>query len=179
MEATVKHYQLGVAAALIVLCVLLRVVPHPANFAPITAMALFAGAVLPRRLALLAPLLAIIISDTIIGWYDIMPITWACFALITLASSVWLKGHIAARGLPITLSASLFFFAATNFAVWLSGSMYPLTWSGLERCFTLALPFFRNTALSDLVYTAALFGVYALASQAGRRLLHSRRAVLQ
>lgn len=174
-----RRYQLGVAAALIIICVALRIVPHPANFAPITAMALFAGAVLPRRLAVLAPLLAIIISDTIIGWYDIMPVTWACFVLIALASSNWLKGRVASRGLPMTLGASLFFFATTNFAVWLSGSMYSRTWAGLEQCFTLALPFFRNTAFSDLIYTAVLFGVYALASQAGQRLLHTRRIALQ
>lgn len=63
----------------------------------------------------------------------------------------------------MAVGSSVFFFVVTNFAVWLEGSLYPRTLVGLQQCFTLALPFFRNTLLSDLIYTASLFGLYAFA----------------
>ena len=63
----------------------------------------------------------------------------------------------------LTLASSLFFFIVTNFAVWASGDMYERTWLGLRQCYVMALPFFRNTTLSDLFYTGLLFGIYGLA----------------
>jgi hypothetical protein len=67
------------------------------------------------------------------------------------------------KGIALTFSASLFFFVVTNFGVWLFSGMYAHTLSGLSYCYAMALPFFRNTALSDMFYTASLFAVYALA----------------
>src|ERR1039458_8930858 len=152
----------------------MRLLPHPANFAPVTAIALFGGATLPRRYAVLAPLLAMMLSDTLIGWYSLMPITWACYALIALASSVWLRGRGLGRGITLTAGSSVFFFAVTNFAVWVGGGLYPRTLAGLERCFMMALPFFRNTALSDMIYTAGLFSLYLLATRIATRLLRTQ-----
>jgi len=155
---------------LIVLCLIalgvsLRVIPHPDNFAPMAAIAIFGGALLPKRLALLAPLGAMIISDAFIGFHSLIVVTWGCYALIALASQLWLKKPNLLRMATITLGSSLFFFVVTNFAVWLTSEMYSLNMSGLERCFILALPFFRNTLLSDLIYTSSLFGLYYLALQ--------------
>jgi len=160
-----------IAVGLILLAVSLRLLPHPANFAPVAAVAIFGGAVLPRRLAVWVPFVAMALSDLVIGFYNIMPVTWGCYVLIALASSYWLRKPGFLRGVSLTLSSSLFFFAVTNFAVWLWSSMYAHTWSGLAQCYTMALPFFRNTALSDLFYTATLFAVYVLATKAGVRLL--------
>lgn len=158
-----QRLQLIVAISLIALCVYMRVLPHPANFAPVAAVAIFGGAVLPRKFALWVPLLAMIISDAIIGFYDIMYVTWACYFLIALAGSIWLRKPTIAKGVALVASSSVFFFVVTNFAVWVSSGMYPHTRSGLYQCYWMALPFFRNTALSDAVYTAALFAVYAWA----------------
>ena len=160
-----------VAVALILLAVSLRLMPHPANFAPVAAVAIFGGAVLPRRLAIWVPFAAMAVSDLMIGFYNIMPVTWGCYVLIALASSYWLKKPGILRGVPLVISSSLFFFGVTNFAVWLWGSMYAHTWTGLELCYSMALPFFRNTALSDGFYTATLFGVYALAARLAHGLL--------
>lgn len=151
-----------VALALIVLAVVSRLLPHPANFAPVAAVAIFGGAVLPRKVALWVPLAAMMVSDLIIGFYTIMPIVWACYALIALASSIWLRRQTIARGAALTLGASIFFFIVTNFAVWAAGGMYTHTWSGLMHCYVMALPFFRNTVLSDAIYTSALFSALAL-----------------
>lgn len=160
-----ENYNLLIAVALIGMAVGLRLLPHPANFAPVAAIAIFGGAVLPRKLAIWVPLVAMIVSDAFIGFYDIMPITWGCYVLIALASSLWLRKPNLVRGAVLTVSSSVFFFAVTNFAVWLFGGMYSHTWHGLALCYTMALPFFRNTALSDAIYTGALFGLYALATQ--------------
>lgn len=89
--------------------------------------------------------------------------------LIALASSYWLKRPRFLKGVLFTLSASVFFFVVTNFAVWAGSGIYAHSFGGLVSCFTLALPFFRNTALSDALYTAALFGMYELAMWTERR----------
>jgi hypothetical protein len=166
-----NRFQLLVALCLIAIGVTLRLLPHPANFAPIAAIAIFGGAVLPRRFAIWVPLGAMVLSDLVIGFYGTMWVTWACYGLIAAASGHWLRKPTVARGLMITVSSSLFFFVVTNFAVWASSGMYAHTWVGLVHCYVMALPFFRNTAASDLFYTAALFGLYAFANGNTSRVL--------
>jgi hypothetical protein len=170
VETAVKKsetFSLIIAIILVVLAVALRLLPHPANFAPIAAVAIFGGAILPRRYALSVPLAAIIVSDLVIGLHSLVLVTWSCFALIALASHQWLKRPTFLRGLALVLSSSIFFFTVSNLAVWLWSGMYAHSLAGLARCFELALPFFRNTALSDIVYSAALFGLYIAAVKAG------------
>jgi hypothetical protein len=167
-----KHYPLAIAVCLILIGVTLRILPHPANFAPIAAISIFGGAVLPKRVAIWVPLVAMVVSDAIIGFYSLMPLTWACYLLIALASSRWLRSGNLFTGVKLTVSASLFFFIVTNFGVWLTSGMYSHTWSGLVSCYTMALPFFRNTFLSDAIYTAVLFGIYALATRSYKTSLH-------
>jgi hypothetical protein len=169
MEITVssRRIDIAIAVCLIAFAVMLRLLPHPANFAPIAAVSIFGGAILPRRIGLWVPLVAMMASDFVIGFYKILPVTWSCYLLIALASSVWFKKPKLARGAFLTISASVFFFVVTNFAVWVWGGLYAHTWAGLSQCYTMALPFFRNTLLSDMVYTAGLFTVYAFAQQLG------------
>lgn len=152
-----------VAGVLILIAVVLRIVPHPANFAPVAAIAIFGGAVLPRKLALWVPLAAMVISDMVIGFYALMPVIWTCYLLIALASSTWLRKPTLAKGALLTVGASVGFFVITNFAVWMASGMYDHTLAGLSQCYAMALPFFRNTLLSDAVYTSALFAAYSLA----------------
>jgi hypothetical protein len=140
----------------------MRLVPHPVNLAPVGAIALFAGAVLPRKLAWWLPLGILVISDLIIGPYSSMLFTWAAFLLVTLfgmtlrGTSNWLRVPFGALG------ASVIFFIVSNFGTWLQGNMYDLTWAGLVLCYEMALPFFRNTFVGDLLYSTLLFGAYAL-----------------
>ena len=161
MEAAIKRLprvELLIALVLIGLGAGARLVPHPANFAPVTAIALFGGAVLPRRWAVWVPLAVMIASDLFIGFYDIMPIVWACYVVIALASSTWLRRPSLLKGAALTVGASIFFFMVTNFAVWAFGGMYAHTVDGLAQCYVLALPFLRSSLLSDLLYTGLLFG---------------------
>jgi hypothetical protein len=159
----------GIALCLVILAAAIRLLPHPDNFAPIAAVAIFGGALLPRRYALTVPLAAMVLTDLVIGMHDLILVTWGSYLLIALASNAWLKKPSLKRGVFLTLGSSLFFFATTNFAVWLFDGMYPHTLAGLAECFTLALPFFRNTLMSDAVYTAGLFGIYALSTARGER----------
>lgn len=163
------------AVCLVLIVIGLRLAPHPANFAPVAAAAIFGGALLPRRYALSVPLGAMIISDLIIGLHPLVAVTWGSFGLIALASNRWLHGGNLKKGALLTLGSSVFFFVVTNFAVWVQSGMYAHTWSGLVRCYTMALPFFRNTILGDVFYTAALFLVYAMATALSIRVLGADR----
>lgn len=151
------------ALALIVFGVSVRLLPHPDNFAPLTALAIFSGSLFPRRYAAFVPLVAAVLSDIFLGFYNIIPIVWGCYLVIALASNRWLKRPSLLQGFAFTIGSSVFFFVVTNLAVWIFGGMYAHTFAGLSECFTLALPFFRNSLLGDLVYTTSLFGLYAAA----------------
>ncbi len=129
------------------------------NFTPVGAVALFAGCYLrDRRLAYLVPMIAMVLSDAVIGFHSLIPIVYACFMVC-----VWLGQSLrtrlsGARLLQFALLNSLLFFVVTNFAVWTAGSLYPHTGAGLLQCFTMAIPFFKNDLLGTLMYSALLFG---------------------
>ena len=143
-----------IAAVLIVISAASRLVPHVWNVAPVAAAAMLAGAVLPRKWAIAVPLVAMFTSDLIIGFYaaPVMLTVYACFALCALIGS-WLKDMKPTKVLAGSLASSTLFFIATNFAVWATADWYPKTWAGIELCYTLSIPFFRNTVAGDLIFT--------------------------
>jgi len=164
------------AILLILFAALSRILPHPANFTPIAAIALFSGVYLNKRLAFAIPVIAMFISDLILGLHSGMLWVYGSFVIITLLA-FWLKGKMSVEtGLrPVsgkkigylfgtTLASSVIFFIVTNFGVWISG-YYGLTLQGLAQCYTLAIPFFRNSVVGDFVYVALMFGVYELLSR--------------
>ncbi len=142
----------------------LRLVPHPPNFTPIGAMALFSGAYLGRRglIALVAPLGAMLLSDAILGFYPGLAVNYLAIALIVLLGSQALRRIAPLRLFGTALAASLIFFAVSNFGVWATSGMYPLSAAGLAACYVAAIPFFQNTLAGDLFYSALLFGGFAL-----------------
>ena len=145
----------------------LRLVPHPPNFAPITAMALFSGAYLGRRpLAFVAPLGAMVLSDAIIGFHSGMPFVYTSVVAIVLLGWFALSRVTVLRLAGAAIASSVLFFVVTNFGTWLLSGMYPLTGSGLAACYVAAIPFFQNTVAGDLFYTGVLFGGFALLERA-------------
>jgi len=145
----------------------LRLVPHPPNFAPIAAMALFSGAQLGRRpIAFAAPLGAMLLSDAVIGFHSGMVFVYASVALIVLLGSFALPRISVLRLGGAAVASSVLFFIVTNFGTWLMSGMYPLTSSGLAACYVAAVPFFQNTVAGDLFYTGLLFGGFALLERA-------------
>ena len=142
----------------------MRLLPHPPNFSPIAAMALFSGAQMPRRaMAFVAPFAALILSDLALGgFYPGMNFVYLSFALTVLIG--W---AIASRKTPLAIggaavASSVLFFILTNFGMWLFSGIYPLTQAGLVACYVAAIPFFQNTLVGDLTFTALLFGGFAI-----------------
>ena len=144
----------------------LRLVPHPPNFSPIDAMALFSGAYLGRRgIAFVAPLAALVLSDLVLGFYHGVATVYATVALIVVIGW-WLSS----KRTPLRIGAaaimsSVTFFVITNFGMWLFSGFYPVTYAGLVACYTAAIPFFQNTVAGDLFYSMLLFGGLALAQR--------------
>lgn len=147
---------------LILLAIAARFLPHPANFTPIAAVALFSGVYLNKRLSILLPMAAMFLSDLFIGFYStpIMISVYASFAISGLLGW-WLAKH---RGVTTTFGATLasstVFFLVTNWAVWQFGALYPRTGIGLLESYIAAIPFWRNMLLGDIFYVAILFGCY-------------------
>jgi hypothetical protein len=149
-------------AVIIIVAAASRLVKHPFNFTPVVAMALFAGCYLQRRWAIVLPLAAMLVSDYFIGFYD-WQVMASVYVSIALAFFIgwYLKNRVKWYGVIFAaLASSITFFIITNFAVWAFFNWYPHTLSGLISCFALALPFFRNTLIGDLVYAGVFFGAY-------------------
>lgn len=161
--------ELILALSLVILGVSMRFLPHPANFAPIAAVALFSGLYLRKWYTFAVPLTAMIISDWQIGFHNLIAYTWGSFVLIGVIGWYVRKHKKPAVIVVGTLSGSVLFYLITNFGVWLQSGMYAKTWQGLLECYTLALPFFRNTVLGDLFYTGVLVGLFEVIAYAMRR----------
>lgn len=163
-----------VLAGLIVIAALTRLLPHPPNFSPLAAIALFGGAYLAsRHWAFVVPLIAMLVSDlalaTVNGglyasWFSGFGIwlVYGCIALTT-AMGLGLRGKVGgARVLGYSMAGSVLFFLVTNFGAWLGDPMYPKTIGGLGAAYVAGIPFFQWTVLGTLFYSALLFGGFAL-----------------
>ena len=161
-------------AGLIVLAALTRLLPHPPNFSPVEAIALFGGAYFAARgWALVVPLVAMFLSDLALGlvnggiYFDYFAsagflLVYACIALSTMLG-FGLRGRVnGARVLGYSLAGSVLFFLVTNFGAWLGSPAYPQNAAGLAAAYVAGIPFFQWTVLGTLFYSALLFGGFAL-----------------
>jgi hypothetical protein len=169
----------GTAFLLVVAAAFSRLLPHPANFTAIAAIALFGGVYLEKRFAFVVPILAMLISDYFIGFYSGMYWVYGSFVLIGLIG-LWLKNH--KKPLYIlggTFAGSILFFVITNFGVWMTpGSIYAPTWAGLVECYVAAIPFFRNTVGGDFFFVAVMFGSYEALLAVVKKVTSSRQSVV-
>ena len=148
----------------ILIAAALRLVPHPPNFTPIGAMALFSGAYLGRRaLAFVAPLAAMLLSDAVLGFYSGMWVTYLAVALVALLGAIALQKRTPVRIGLAAVAGSALFFLVSNFGTWALSGMYPHTAAGLAACYVAAIPFFQNTLAGDLFYATLLFGGFTIA----------------
>lgn len=171
------HTILATAIGLVILGASARLLPHPANFAPLAAIAIFGGLYLPKKLAILVPLSAMLLSDVLIGFYSwkIMLVVYSSFALTGYISTKIRDSFSSV--LSVTLAGSILFYLTTNAAVWAFGTMYSHNFAGLMQSYTMALPFFRNSLLGDLFYTGILVGTYQLITMAQTSKLASKKAI--
>jgi hypothetical protein len=158
------------AVALILLCTVVRIVPHPPNFAPVGASGVLAGRTMRPLTAIAVTLAAMAISDLALSWIH----GWSPFGPETLfiygafAAQVPIARALRRRrggAVAAALLGGTVFFVLSNLAVWLFSSMYPHTAAGLWACYVAALPFFAATLVGDVLWTIAL----VLAWQAGTR----------
>ena len=145
-----------------------RLVPHAPNVTPLGGSCLFAGSRISGLWAYLLPLVVMIATDPFVGGYTWgSPVIYASFMI-----NVWIGRRMLRNVTPVRVGAAAFlcslqFFLLTNFAVWASvvlrhNPYYSADLSGLLTCYTLALPFWGRTLAGDLVYSGAIFGLYAL-----------------
>lgn len=147
--------------ALIVVVAAMRLLPHPMNVTPVGALGLFAGALLPHRIAWLVPVAALLISDMINGFYALpaMALVYLGFYCSAVIGRVWLaRERTPGRLLGAVLASATVFFVISNLSAWLM--YYPRTLEGFVQCYLSAIPFFGRSLLGDALYTVFLFGSY-------------------
>ena len=148
------------AYLLIVLGLFSRLIIHTPNFNPLIAIALFSGIYVSRKYAVILPLASMVISDLFLGIHNVMAFTWGSILIIALMG-LKLREHKSFKNVFLgSLSSAVIFFVATNFGVWLMTGMYTYDLSGLVNCFVMAIPFFRSSLASTLIYTVVLYGIY-------------------
>lgn len=163
---------------LIGIAAVMRLVPHIPNATPLAAVALFGGAMLTQPWSLVVPMAAMVASDAVIGFYQwqIMVAVYGSF-LLTVLMGRWLKANRWPwRVIGASLAASILFYLVTNAAVWRWSGFYPQTFDGLLASYYMALPFFRNTLLGDMVFTYGLFLVAEYAPVIARKLAPKAKA---
>lgn len=133
------------------------------NFTPVGAALLFFGARQSRK-HMWFPVALLALSDVALNRFVYhFPITWetfvstAWYAIAILIGSL-LKDKVSPlRVVGASLSGSVSFFVISNFAVWAAYNLYPHTLAGLGACYVAAIPFFRGTFASDMIYALAIF----------------------
>lgn len=157
---------------LIILGISTRFFPHWPNFTALGAVALLGGSLYRKGIwAYLIPILVLFLSDLFInnvvyGAYQEgfrwltggFAFIYGAFLITALMGRTFIKKFKALPILGTGLGSAIIFFLLTNFGVWLSGGMYPATFSGLMMAYAAGLPFLLNMALANVFYGALLFG---------------------
>ena len=146
--------------------------PSMANFSPVGTMALFGGAYFAKKQwAFIVPMMALWLSNLILNnvfytkYYPTFSFgfelaVFVSFALVVVIGIVLLKRVNIVNLLTANILGTIGFFLISNFFVWVGGTMYPQTMEGLGMCFTMGLPFLKNTLLSNLLFSAVMFGTF-------------------
>jgi hypothetical protein len=157
---------------IIFIAALSRLIPHPLNFAPLGAMALFGGHYLTKKWQAFAITagswwLADLVLNNVVYKQYFPTFTWISPSFITVAialitiifiSKLVIKKANFQSIIAASLLSSTAFFIITNFGTFLE--RYPQNWAGLSAAYVAAIPFFKNTVIGDLVYSGILFGLY-------------------
>lgn len=152
----------------ILIGVLSRLVDHLPNFTPLVGMALFLSYLWKTEYSITFILSTMLISDLILGFdsIEMRLVVYFSFLIPAFFGSLikkqqkWYTKYLSIFG--SSLFSSLFFFIVTNFGVWLWSGMYEHTIEGLIFCYTMAIPFFKNSIAGDLFSSLFIFGVYDL-----------------
>jgi len=151
--------------------------PTMANFSPVGTMALFGGAYFTKKhWAFIIPMVSLWLSNLVLNnvfytqWYPTFSLgfettVFVSFALVVGIGIVFLNKVNVINLLTANILGTLGFFFVSNFLVWMGGTMYTKDFTGLINCFTMGLPFLKNTLLSNLVFSAIMFGAFEYAQR--------------
>jgi hypothetical protein len=160
---SIPYLRIAIVLCFIVFAAIVRILPHPWNFTPVGAMALFSGAKIGRNWkAFFLPLTALFAGDIFVGFHKLMLVVYLSFCLSVLIGIIFRNRQSIGSLSLATLLGAAQFFLVTNFAVWAFLTGYPKTLSGLITCYVTGIPLFGNTLAGDAFYAAVLFGGYAL-----------------
>ena len=139
------------------------------NFAPLAAIALCSATYFPKKYKFAVPFVTLFISDAVLNFRYGAPLLdpQILCRYLALALVGWIGLLLQYRPslktlLPASAVGSTIFYAITNAFSWLSDPGYAKNLAGLMQAFTVGLPqysatpswmFFRNSLLSDLVFT--------------------------
>ena len=141
-----------------------RMLPHVPNVAPMAALALFSGVYLPKRWSIVVPMVAMLISDSVVGFYEwqVVVAVYLGFAITVMIGWQVRKNVQPLSALAGSLSGSIVFFLLTNAAVWAFAQMYAHTLGGLMDSYVMAIPFFKFSLVGDVAWTTVFFATYQL-----------------
>lgn len=170
MKNNILLKQIILTLTLITVAIIWRIINHnymiAPNFELITVATVIAAITINYKAAIIVPLTSMMLSDLIIGNTSIFVFTWSAFLLIGLGSVLLTKLNKKAKtqiacSLGFAVISSFFFFAFTNFGVWLQG-WYPATINGLIECFTLAIPFYRTMLIGNVIMVPTAVAIVQL-----------------
>lgn len=162
-----------IAIAMIFIAAASRFLPHWHNFTAVGAMGLFGAAYLPKKYAFLVPLAALWISDLILNnvvyaafyegfvWFSMRSVfVYLGFLAIVAIGLVLFRSVNVKSVLVASVLGSVAFFLISNFGSFVVDPMYPKSPGGLTAAYAAGLPFFWNTLLANLFFSAVFFGSF-------------------
>jgi hypothetical protein len=143
---------------LILILAFSRLIPHPPNFTPIIAVAIMSGYLFRNiYLSITVLVVSMFITDLIIGLHGNMIFVYLSLFLIVMLffkindkiklSNLFVFGFV----------GSLIFYFVSNFGVWALSNMYEVSLTGLIECYIAAIPFFKNTLFSTIIFSYGAF----------------------
>ncbi len=148
--------------ALIGIGLAMRLIPHPPNMTPTTALALVGARYAGTKVATYIVFGTMVVSDLFIGLYDvrIMACVYLSFAMTALMAR-WSVKYSASTTILVAVLSAIIFFLVTNAAVWLFSPWYEKSLEGLMLSYANGLPFLRNMLIGDVLYTSGLLISFA------------------
>ena len=129
-----------------------RLIPHPPNFTPLLAIALYSGISFKNKTLFVIPLTAMIVSDVFLGYHSSILWVYLSLLIIFYIGYISFKKYSFSNLILLSIASSLMFFTFTNFGVWIIG--YPKTFEGILACYIAAIPFFHNTLFSTILFSS-------------------------